>query len=119
MRENLSRRNGAEKFPINRDQTPGGETGDCSNEPGSFVRFFGSFALAKGRVRPSGGQDRHRRTLSVVEALVPSACFFSSAFDTNAATTFRVLRRPVTFVRLESRATHTQRNLHAAYRRSG
>src|SRR5437868_15322263 len=80
MRENLSGRNGSEKFPINWDQPPSHKGGDCGNEPGNFLRLCGISALAT--ASPSvGGQDRHLRTLSVVEALVPSACLFSSAFD--------------------------------------
>jgi len=44
MRENLRGRNGGEQFPIDRDQSPSGETGDSRNEPQGFARFFGAFA---------------------------------------------------------------------------
>jgi hypothetical protein len=39
MRKNLSGWNGGEKFPINRDQTPGRECGDSRDESGGFVGF--------------------------------------------------------------------------------
>src|SRR5882724_7616180 len=58
MREDLRGRNGGEKFPVNENQTPGGEGGDCGNETGSFLRLFRTSALAA--ASPSvGGQDRH------------------------------------------------------------
>src|SRR5438105_13157745 len=83
MRENLSGRNGSEKFPINWDQPPSHKSGDCGNEPGNFLRLCGISALATASLSV-GGQDRHLRTLSVVEALVPSACLFSSALTSRS-----------------------------------
>ena len=58
MRENLSGRNGGETFPINWDQTPSRECGDCRNESGSFMREPALAGLvdvlhrATGRFRP-------------------------------------------------------------------
>src|SRR5260370_39830361 len=97
MRENLSGRNGGEKFPINRDQTPGRECGDSRDKSGSFVPLRGIRALVT--ASPFSGQDRHPRTV---------------ATSATAAPIVSALRRVATFARPESPATNMQRNLRAA-----
>src|SRR5260370_41310762 len=98
MCENLSGRNGGEKFPINRDQAPGRECGDSRDKSGSFVPLRGIRALVPASPSVSG-QDRHPRTVatSATVALIVSA-----------------LDRVATFARPESPATNMQRNLRAA-----